>query len=248
LKQAIEELRQAGAFLTVFPLGRGLAFEPLRLARSMACFPAIGLALGLLLVGTDWFLGQVLPRAVLDALLLLALIGATGALHLDGLADLADGLAGGRDRDSALRIMKDSRVGAIGAVALTMVLLLQYLGLTSIPSEQKWAALLLMPAAGRWSQVVLAVNCRYLRAEGTGRAFVELVGRRELLIASGTLLAAAVALFRLRGALIVVLLGLACALLIRYFNHRLGGITGDVLGAATEVQEVLTLLLILALA
>jgi adenosylcobinamide-GDP ribazoletransferase len=247
VKREWDDFRAAGAFLTVFPVARGVAMEPPRLARSMAFFPAVGLVLGLLLVVADWLLGLVLPRAVLDALLLLLLIGASGALHLDGIADLIDGLAGGKDREGILRIMKDSRVGALGAVGLVMTLLLKYLSLTNVPLATKAGALVLMPAAGRWIQVVLAVNCRYLRSEGgTAKVFVEQVGEREMLIATGTLLVAALVLFHLQGILLFFLLAVAAALLIYYFNRRLGGVTGDVLGAATEVIEVLSLLLVLA--
>jgi len=247
VKREWDDFRAAGAFLTVLPMARRVEMDSSRLARSMAFFPAVGLSLGLLLVVADWFFGLLLPRTVLDALLLLLLIAVTGALHLDGMADLVDGLAGGRDREGILRIMKDSRVGALGAVALVMTLLLKYLSLTSIPTGHKAAALLLMPAAGRWIQVVLATNCRYLRSEGgTGRVFVEHADQREMLIATGTLLAAALVVFGLQGVLIFFLLALAATVLIHYFNRRLGGVTGDVLGAATELAEVLALLLVLA--
>lgn len=247
MREGWQEFRIAGAFLTVLPVGRGLAMEPARLGRSMALFPAAGLALGLALAVLNWLLGLVLPRPVLDALLVLALIAATGALHLDGLADLVDGLAGGRDREGALRIMKDSRVGAMGAVALVMAILLKYLALYHVPLAGKSAALLFAPAAGRWVQVVLAAFCRYVRPEGgTGGAFVEHVGERETLIATGTLLLAAVVLFGMQGFFLIFLLGLAVMVLIRYFELRLGGVTGDVLGGATEAVEVLTLLLVLA--
>lgn len=247
MKREWEELRIAGAFLTVFPVARALEMPPARLGRSMAFFPAIGLILGLGLVVLDWALGAFIPRPVLDCLLILILIAATGALHLDGIADLIDGLAGGRDREGILRIMKDSRVGAIGAVGLVMVLLLKYLSLSHIALEHKSAALMFMPAAGRWIQVILAAYCPYVRPEGgTGGAFVDNVGEREALIASLTLILAAVILFGMTGFFILLLLGLATIGLIRYFEIRLGGVTGDVLGASTEIMEVLTLLLILA--
>ena len=247
MRREWEELRTAGAFLTVFPVARSLEMPPERLGRSMAFFPAVGLILGLALVVFDWALGAFIPRPVLDCLLILILIAATGALHLDGIADLFDGLAGGRDREGLLRIMKDSRVGAIGAVGLVMVLLLKYLSLFNIALEHKSAALLFMPAAGRWIQVVLAAYCPYIRPEGgTGGAFVDNVGEREALIASGTLFLAAVILFGMTGFFIILLVGLATIGLIRYFEIRLGGVTGDVLGASTEIMEVLALLLILA--
>ncbi len=248
MKREWEDFRIAGAFLTVFPVARGLSMEPRRLAGSMAFFPAIGLAMGLALVVLNWALSSFLPRPVLDCLLVLMLIAATGALHLDGIADLIDGLAGGKDREGVLRIMKDSRVGAMGVVGLVMVLLLKYLCLFNTPLAMKSAALIFMPAAGRWVQVVLASYCRYIRSEGgTGGAFVDHVGEREVLIATGTLVTAALVLFRLEGIFLIFLLGLATMMLMRYFNARLGGVTGDVLGAATELVEVLTLLLVLGM-
>ncbi len=243
-----DDFRVAGAFLTIFPVARGLEIDPPRLGRSMAFFPAVGLALGLGLVVVNWVLAPLIPQAVLDCLLILILIAVTGAIHLDGIADLIDGLAGGKDREGVLRIMKDSHVGAIGVVGLVMVLLLKYLSLYHITPGLKSAALMFMPAAGRWAQVTLAAVCPYVRSEGgTGGAFVDNVGERELLIGSATLALVALILFGLKGLLLLLLLGLAVAGLWRYFDRRLGGVTGDVLGAATEVIEVLTLLLVLAL-
>lgn len=242
------DFRLALGFLTIFPAGAAQAWTPRRLGRSMALFPAVGLTLGLGLVVLDWLLGMLIPRAVLDCLLLLILILVSGALHLDGFADLIDGLAGGRGREEALRIMKDSRVGAMGVIGLVMLLLLKYLALYHIPLDIKAAALVLMPTAGRWLQVVLASFCRYLRAEpGTGAAFVAHAGERELLFACITLLAAALVLFGGTGVWLCLLFALAAALLLWYFERRLGGVTGDVLGAASEVMEVLALLAILAI-
>ncbi|KIH76330.1 cobalamin-5'-phosphate synthase [Geoalkalibacter ferrihydriticus] len=247
MKREWQEVRLAGAFLTVFPVARNLETTPERLGRSLAFFPAVGLLIGLGLVVLNWALGAFLPRAVLDCLLILTLIAATGALHLDGIADLLDGLAGGKDREGILRIMKDSRVGAMGAVGLIMVLLLKYLSLYNVPEEFKSAALLFMPCAGRWVQVVLASFCRYIRPEGgTGGAFVDHAGEREFLIGTVTLLLAGLVLFGLKGIFLVFLIGLSAMVLIRFFEARLGGVTGDVLGAATEAVEVLTLLLVLA--
>ncbi len=243
-----QDFRLAAAFLTIFPTARGFDMEIDRLGRSMGQFTAVGLAIGLGLVVIDWALAALIPRAVLDCLLILILIAVTGALHLDGIADLIDGLAGGKDREGVLAIMKDSRVGAIGVVGLVMVLLLKYLCLYHVPEAHKSAALIVMPAAGRWMQVVLAALCPYVRSEGgTGGAFVDQVGERELMLGSATLLVAAVILFALKGVALFVLLGIGAVVLWRYFEQRLGGVTGDVLGASTEITEVLALLLILAL-
>jgi adenosylcobinamide-GDP ribazoletransferase len=185
---------------------------------------------------------------VLDSLLVLIMIVVTGGLHLDGMADVIDGLAGSRDRQGALRIMKDSRVGAMGAAALMMILLLKYVCLHNVPQVVKPAALVFMPAAGRWVQVALACCAPYVRREGgTGAAFVDHVGGRELLIAVVTLAAAALILFGWKGGVLLLILVLAALGLLRYFKRRLGGVTGDVLGASTELIEVFTLLAVLTL-
>jgi adenosylcobinamide-GDP ribazoletransferase len=248
VRQHWEDFRVAGAFLTIFPVADSLAIDDRRLGRSMGLFPAVGLALGLMLVVCNWLLAPLLPRAVLDCLLLLLLILATGALHLDGIADMIDGLAGGRDRESSLRIMKDSRVGAMGVVGLVMVLLLKYLSLYHLPLAQKAGALIFMPAAGRWCQVFLASCSSYVRAEGgTGSVFVDQVGRAELLRGSLTLLLAGLVLFSYQGLLLLALVLVFAALLLHYFERRIGGVTGDILGASTEFVEVFSLLAILAL-
>jgi adenosylcobinamide-GDP ribazoletransferase len=248
VKQHWDDFRAACAFLTIFPVAANLEMDNQRLGRCMGLFPAVGLAIGLGLVICNWLLASLIPRAVLDCLLLLLLILATGALHLDGIADMIDGLAGGSDRESSLRIMKDSRVGAMGVVGLVMLLLLKYLSLYHVPVAQKSAALLLMPTAGRWCQVFLSRCSTYIRAEGgTGSVFVDHVGGAELLRASLTLLMAVLVLFAFKGLLLAGLLLLFAALQMHYFERRLGGVTGDVLGAATEMTEVFSLLLILAL-
>ncbi len=248
MRQEWDDFRTALSFLTIIPVGKDLAPEPDRLARSMGFFPAVGLVIGLGLVVLNWLLDSLLPRPVLDCLLILFLITITGALHLDGIADLIDGLAGGKDKSGILAIMKDSRVGAIGVVGLIMVLLLKYLSLFNLDPNLKSAALIMTPAAGRWVQVILANYCRYLRPQGgTGAVFVELVGEREVMIATGTLIVAALVLFGLNGIFLVFLFGIVTMLLMRYFQSRLGGVTGDVLGAATEIIEVMSLLFILAL-
>ena len=247
MKERWDDFRLAVSFLTILPVGRDIQATPEQLGRSMGLFPAVGLLLGLGLCVTNWLLAGLLPRAVLDCLLVLLLIAATGALHLDGVADLIDGLAGSRNRERSLEIMKDSRVGAVGVVGLIMVLLLKYLSLYHVPLELKNAALIFMPTAGRWMQLCLSCYSPYVRSEGgTGSAFVENVGQPEFLRGTATLIIASLVLFWGKGIFLVFLLGIATMLILNYFEKRLGGITGDVLGAVTEMVEVLVLLLVLA--
>lgn len=247
MRERWDDFRLAFSFLTILPIGRDIEATPEQLGRSMGLFPAVGLLMGLGLCVANWLLEGLLPRAVLDCLLVLLLIGVTGALHLDGVADLIDGLAGSRDRETSLGIMKDSRVGAIGVVGLIMVLLLKYLSLYHVPLELKNAALIFMPTAGRWIQLCLSCYSPYVRADdGTDSAFVEDVGQTEFLRGTATLIIASLVLFWAKGIFLVFLLGIATMLFLNYFEKRLGGITSDVLGAVTEIVEVLVLLLVLA--
>jgi adenosylcobinamide-GDP ribazoletransferase len=244
----LQELRLALGFLTRFPVGCPPEIRPPQLGRSLAFFPLVGLGLGGLLLAADTGLAQLLPRPVGDVLLLVLLTLVSGALHLDGFADLCDGVGGGRDRETALRIMKDSCIGAFGAVGLILLLLLKYQALVSLPLAVKPAALLLLPVAGRWAPVLLTVTLPYLRGpEGTGAAFAAHAGWRELLLATLILLAVAIGLFRVAGLLLVGGLALAASAFGWWMKRRLGGVTGDVLGAAVELLELLTLLLILIL-
>jgi len=243
------ELSLAVSFLTRLPVRALPDVSAAQLGRSMAFFPLVGLALGGVLVGCDILLAPHLPRAVGDALLLVVLVLASGALHLDGFADLCDGVGGGRDRAAMLRIMKDSCIGVFGAVALVLLLLVKYQALVSLPVAVKPVALLLAPVAGRWAPVLLVVAVPYLRGpEGTGAAFAAHAGRRELLLASLTLLVVAVGLLRLEGLLLVGALALAAAGFGGWVKGRLGGVTGDVLGASVELAEVVCLLLVLVIA
>lgn len=242
------ELRLAVGFLTRLPVGMPPDVSPRQLGRCMAFFPLTGLLLGAVLAAADAALAHLLPRAVGDAVLLGLLALLTGALHLDGFADLCDGVGGGRDREAALRIMKDSSIGAFGAVGLILLLLLKYQALVSLPVAIKPAVLLLMPAAGRWAPVWLTVTGSYLRGpEGTGAAFAAHAGRRELLLATLTLLVVAIGLFRLEGLLLTGVLLAAVGGFGMWIRRRLGGVTGDVMGAAVELLEVASLLLVLVL-
>lgn len=243
MKGAFGELRQALLFLTVLPLSPS-AGSVQQLGRSMAYFPLVGFGLGLLLAGANYLLAIFFPPSVCALLVLLLLIYTTGALHLDGVADTADGMYGIRDRATRLRIMKDSRVGAMGVVALLCLLLLKVVPLTAIPPAVRWQVLIALPVVGRWMMVALAVLAPYARSEGgTGSVFVEAAGRRELLIATLILAAVLLGFFHLWGLTLLAALCLAVFLLERYFKAHLGGVTGDILGAVCEWSEAIFLLL-----
>jgi adenosylcobinamide-GDP ribazoletransferase len=230
-------------FLTKLPWPwRGPA-DAAALARSMFWFPWVGAILGLIFWAAWAGLQKVLPTPAAAALLLALTVWVTGGLHLDGLADTADGLGGGRTPEERLRIMKDSRVGAFGVISLILGLVLKFSLFLSLATQTAGAgALLLFPVISRWGMVLLAYLSPYARPQGgLGQAMTLGVSPRVLIGAS--LSAGGLALLILGAPGLVLFIAAAALVWLGslYFHHRLGGITGDVLGATNEVLEVLVL-------
>jgi len=241
-------LLAAVRFLTVVPVPFGRAASRESVGRSLAWFPLVGLGLGLALVGIDQGLERVLPDAPRAWLVVLALAALSGGMHLDGLADSADGLlgAGGRSPEERLAIMRDARVGAYGALALIDVLFLKWSALVSLPHDLRAEALLLAPCLGRATIAFGAWAFPYARPAGLGLAVHQASGRTALVVAGAVALAAAGALLGC-GGLVIAVAVMATALAIgAWAARRLGGVTGDVHGALVEVSEAVTLVLIAA--
>ncbi|SMC23585.1 cobalamin-5'-phosphate synthase [Desulfacinum hydrothermale DSM 13146] len=234
----IQGFRTALAFLSRLRLpGGGTAvLEPRDLARSFAFFPAVGLVLGCLQAAAAVGLAALPPA--LSAIWVLALTTwLTRGLHLDGLADVADGVGGGFDPQRRLAIMKDSRVGAFGVMALVLGLLVKAAALAQLLQGPHLGPLVVVPMISRGAMVWCAYKIPYARSEGgLGKPFVDHVGRREIVWSTATA-AGVVAL----GPWTLWLLA-AAALTVwavrRQSKRWLGGITGDVLGAANEVVEM----------
>lgn len=234
-------------FLTIVPLPVSVRCEEKDLGRSMALFPLVGLAIGALLAGADFLLTPLLPRSVADLVLVVLLSLVTGALHLDGLSDVCDGLAARGSRERFLEIMKDSRVGAVGAVGLVLGLMLKYQALLALPAEYKREALLFFPMAARFAQVQMTVGSRRARNDGLGSAFIGGAGTLQLVLAGICTVAVAAGLLQLAGLLAMLLLFLVTWGIKGWAHRKLGGITGDVIGCASELNEIFCLLFLLAL-
>jgi len=236
--------RMMGAFgfLTILPVGRRAAYDPVGM---VPFFPLVGLGIGVLTAGVDALANQVFPPAVAAALDLMVLAVITGAFHLDGLADTADGLFAHHAPERALVIMKDSRVGAMGVVALVVCLMVKYSGCRAL-GDSRWAALMAAPALARASAVVAMIRLNYIRpGGGTGAPFFS--RPLEWTAWAGMAPAVAAPLFLGFGALamlVVFLLGTGSILF--FYRRRMGGVTGDMLGALIETME--TVLLITAAA
>ncbi|MBI3723733.1 adenosylcobinamide-GDP ribazoletransferase [bacterium] len=212
--------------------------RPADLGRSLAFFPLVGLALGLALAGSARLLGARLPAGV-EAVLLAAILAiVTGGLHQDGLADVVDGLSGcGGDRARALEIMRDSRIGAHGAVAIVLVLAAKIAALAEVARTCEEWPLVLFPLAARWAVTPLVVFFPYAREEGLGRSFKDNASALEVVFATGIAWSAIGWVGQRAVAPAVAAVGTALAVA-AYVRWKLGGLTGDVYGAAIELAEV----------
>ena len=234
-------------FLTIIPIPFSFKCEERDLGRSMSFFPLVGLTLGAVLAGLDYILSGLLPREVGDLLLVAILAVITGVLHLDGVADVCDGLAARGDRDRFLAVMKDSWTGAAGAVGLVLVLLLKYESLLHIPPDTKRHVLFCFPMLARFAQVQMAVGASKARNDGLGSLFILGAGWRQILFAVVTTIALSFILLGMAGLWLFIAVYLFTWIIKAWFHRKLGGISGDIIGFTNELNEILCLLILLAM-
>lgn len=233
----MKRLLEALAFLTILPLPpQTKAPRP----QALAMFPVAGLVIGAVVAIFTRLVSLYFPQQITAAVAVCLLAALSGALHLDGLADTCDGFGSCRPREKILAIMRDSRIGVMGSVALLLVLLLKIHALTAMDKEIQTAALLLMPLFGRAAIVWQMHFLPYARKEsGAGQLFYQGLGRSALFMAT-VLPAAALTLVAwkqfLPVAAGVVIVNL---LLVRLCRKKINGATGDTLGAASELTETI---------
>jgi adenosylcobinamide-GDP ribazoletransferase len=227
-------------FLTCFPVSLRSAPNPADWGRSALAYPVIGLLIGLLLAGLQHLVSHADP--LLQAALLTAVWALlTGGLHLDGLADSADAWVGGHgDRERTLAIMKDPRSGPAAVSTVMLALLLKFVALAALVKTGAWPVLLLAPVLGRSALVLLLLTTAYVRPGGMGAAISAHLPRVAavlalLIVTAGGLLAGKA------GALALAMAVAAWWVLRWMMMRRLGGMTGDTLGAAVELTEVAVL-------
>lgn len=216
-----------------------VGYDPDWVPPSCAWFPAVGALIGALSAAVYWLAAHYTTDVIAAVSAVLVSVLLTGALHEDALADTADGIGGGRDRVHALAIMRDSRLGSYGVVALILLMAFRIALLSALGAEFAPSALILAHALSRASVVPLILSLPYLREQGAGSPFV------------GQFPAQSVALLAVSALLIVVAFGGVVALLaaaavswlaILCFRRKFGGITGDGFGAVIVVVEVIVLL------
>jgi adenosylcobinamide-GDP ribazoletransferase len=235
------------AFLTRLPVGRAAALDGSDVARGAPFFPLVGAGIGAVVGGAAAGLTHILPALVAAAIALAIGAALTGALHLDGLADTADALTA-PSRERALAIMRDHATGAYGTTALVLDLIAKTTALAALAAHHDVVAFAVVAGAlSRAAPVALAATLASVRGEGVGASFAGHVARARAVAAVVVAAAIAVAVGGIHGAELV---GIAAALVLLLglcFKRWLGGVTGDLLGAASELTEVTALVAAVAL-
>jgi adenosylcobinamide-GDP ribazoletransferase len=249
----------ATQFLTRLPTPVWGSFQPSWLSQSARYFPLVGVLVGGINVGAWWLLGHWLPPTVTVGLMLAVSLLVTGAFHEDGFADTCDGFGGGTTRDRVLAIMKDSRVGAYGAIAICVMLGLKWAAYVAIPAAAFPWVVIGAHMVSRWCACGLIWGLDYVRSDDDSKArpLADSLGGRGWIV-SGALGAGAAAPFALMGnqmphvlvfhtlAAAVAASNITAVILALYFRKRIGGYTGDCLGAVQQVSELAFVLAALA--
>ncbi len=237
----------AVSFLSVIPVWQPRPLPPTAFPRAVGLFPLVGAALGAIAAGADALLRLVLPLEVASALDLAALALLTGGLHLDGLADAADGLLGPLERARRLEVMREGSVGAFGTAAIALALLVEFASLAQLPGPIRASALVATLALSRLAVSLALAAFPYARPAGSGRAFKTGLAPSDVLLAIGLAAAVASALLDLRGLALLVVSAAVALALGAFARERLGGLTGDIYGAVAEVTFATTLVVLVGM-
>ncbi len=236
-------------FLTIFPLSLRAARER-DLSGSMAFYPVVGALIGAILCAGMVLSSFVFPLGISVALTILLWVVITGGFHLDGLADTLDGFIGGKDKESTLSIMRDPAIGTMGALGIFFVLTLKGVSLFAIECRGgvtpplQGLILSFVLAAGRYLMVLGAFVSRYPHVEGAGKNYIGKIPLSVFLSASLFMLVIAIVTFQIKGLLLLLAALGGSALWVFYCHRRIGGMTGDNLGALGETSEAVLLLLL----
>ena len=224
---------------TKFPIKKEIEFDQDEFSRGVIFFPVIGLLIGSVAYAVAYLTGLIFSREIAVLCMIVSVILFTGALHLDGLADTMDGILSARKREQMLIIMKDSRIGTHGVLALLGVISMKYLFLLEVAPKNFLSVVLALPIIGRTTMGILLWGTRYAREEGLGNLFIGKTSPRESIITGviGFLMVGVI--LGLSGIAAFCLVIMVVGLFRIQVEGLLGGITGDVLGAMNELSELL---------
>lgn len=236
----------AQAFFTRVPVPRWVGYEPDDLDRAAAFFPLIGLLVGVVVAAVWWLAAQVFPPRVAVLLSMAAGLLLTGAFHEDGLADAVDGFGGGYTRDDVLRIMQDSRIGSFGALALIIALGLKLELLSTLPAPLLPGVLVVAHGCSRWLSISLLLDLDYARPQGKSKALATRMGASAFVFASLCGVLPLLLLDWQAGLLCLLLLAGGRQLFAAWLRRRIGGYSGDALGMAQQLAELVIYLVFVA--
>ena len=242
-------------FFTRIPVNMNVKASTEDFAKGLIYAPVIGLFIGLILAAASYGLSFIFPASVSAVLIIVIYIIITGGLHLDGLGDTFDGIFSNRPKDRILEIMRDSRVGTNAVLAVFCVLLVDYSVLSQLYSDKYFPFFVaFMPVAGRIGSILGASVSVYARAgEGLGKSFIDYCGKKEflkglliyVLISAGLFVCGFV--FNVKMIILLAIPPISALLMVTALSRRIGGATGDILGAVCELNQTLFLLCACAL-
>ena len=234
----MKRLPAAIRFLTILPLPGDGRSTPEDIAGAATFFPVVGVLIGAVMAALAIGLWSVFPAGAAAVLTVTAMLAVSGGFHMDGLSDTADGFFSARPKDRILEIMKDSHIGAMGVIAIVCVLLLKVAAMASLAEAEVWKAAFLMPVAGRCA---LVVGINVLPAarpdEGLGKVFCQNRSSLQSFWALGVLLTAGWFTSRWAGLTAVAAAVVVIVVFAVWCHRKIGGSTGDTLGATCELVE-----------
>jgi adenosylcobinamide-GDP ribazoletransferase len=205
----------------------------------------VGLFLGIMLSGEDYLLSFLtFKQFSADIILVVSLAVFTGGIHLDGLADTADAFFSRRKKEEMLEIMRDPHIGAMGVISIICVMLLKISFLASIAQSLRFISLILMCSLSRWILVFLMYVFPYARQDGKAKVLIQGINFQILFLASLFTIVTAIGVWGIYGIYTLAIIMLFAYLFGRSVTKKIGGITGDVLGAFCEITEIIALLCI----
>jgi adenosylcobinamide-GDP ribazoletransferase len=230
-------------FLTRIPIRVDLKATSEDYGKGLIFAPVVGLVIGGVLCGSYLLLDNVFPKTVTSVFILVIYIFMTGGLHIDGLGDTFDGLFSNRSKERILEIMRDSRVGTNAVIAIVSVLLINWSVIAALDPEHTAVILLLFPVAGRIGSLVGSGVSVYARSgEGLGKSFIDCCGLKEIMLG---IIPYALIFFTaagLKGLLTSIIPVISAFLLVKLFSLKIGGATGDILGAVCELNQMVFLI------
>lgn len=242
IKREIYRILLAVEFLTRVPVAPSAAYSPDRFRESVRHYPLVGMFIGGFAAAVFIISAVLLPPLVAVVVSTASTILLTGAFHEDGLADTFDGIGGGATKERSLEIMRDSRIGAYGATALLMAIMLKVSALTAMETGTIALALICGHALSRWSSVLVIATSAYVRSEGTGKPTAAGIRPGPLVftffVAMATLSIPAIFVSPAVAAGALVGMAAGHGLMRLIFKKKLGGYTGDCLGAVQQSSEI----------